>query len=48
MLIYLDNNSGTELLNLLNTEDAFGTLAPCLKPVIAKVENGLEQHGRTR
>lgn len=44
MLIYLDDNQGKELLNLLNTEDAFGTLPKCLRKVIASIKTGLEQY----
>lgn len=44
MLIYLDDNQGKELLDLLNTEDAFGTLSKCLKQVIASIKTGLEQY----
>lgn len=46
MLIYLDEESGKEMLDILNTEDAFGALPKCLKPVILNIEEGLKQHGR--
>lgn len=46
MLIYLDDKTGKEILDILNTEDAFGTLPKCLKSVILDIEEGLLQHGR--
>lgn len=44
MLIYLDEVSGKALLNLLNTEDAFGTLNKCLKRTIDDIEIGLANY----
>lgn len=41
MLLYLDKESGQALLNLLNTEAAFGTLSRSLKPKINEIEIGL-------
>ena len=41
MLIYLDENMAKAMLDLLNTEDAFGTLAKCLKRTIKDIEDKL-------
>lgn len=41
MLIYLDETMAKRLLDLLNTEDAFGTLPKCLKRVIKDIEEKL-------
>ena len=45
MLIYLDETSGTALLDLLKTEAAFGTLNLSLVKVIKELEEGLKDHG---
>ena len=42
MLLYCDGQMGTELLNILNTEDAFGTLPKCLKRLLTDIEEGLK------
>lgn len=41
MLINLNKESGTALLDLLNTEDAFGTLNKSLKKVMNEIKEGL-------
>ena len=48
MLIYFDEQSGKALLELLNTEDAFGTLDRCLKRTIKDVKQGLKDYGKPR
>lgn len=45
MLIYLDDTSGTALLDLLNTEAAFGTLNQSLIKIIKELEEGLKDYG---
>ena len=44
MLIYLDAMQAKELLNILNTEDAFGALPKCLSNAIEEIEVGLENY----
>lgn len=41
MLVYLDDDMANALLDLLNTEDAFGTLPKCLKRTIKDIEEKL-------
>ena len=48
MLIYLDETTGKAMLDLLNTEAAFGTLAKCLYKTINDIEDGLKDHENRR
>ena len=41
MLVYLDDEMAIALLDLLNTEDAFGTLPKCLERTIKDLEEKL-------
>ena len=44
MLIHLDGRTGQAMLDLLNTEAAFGTLDKSLYKFIAEIENGLKDY----
>ena len=44
MLIHLDDVSGNALLDLLNTEAAFGTLHKSLYKFIPQIEEGLRDY----
>ena len=41
MLLYVDEIMASQLLDLLNTEDAFGTLPKSLKRLIKDIEEKL-------
>ena len=44
MLINLNAIQAKELLNILNTEDAFGALPKCLGKTLMEIEGGLENY----
>lgn len=48
MLINLNESQGIELMDILNTEDAFGTLPKDLKKTIKEIEEGLKNYAKPR